>query len=184
MQQPVPQEQPTPHGDQRDPRRGVAAPGGRLQRPHHREWKSYYFHVVIDMFSRWPEVAVVSSTAFNKLQPSLERIWALHGKPDIITMIMFPHMTAESGGNMPSRSGSLGSHAVHASSPTSAGLFPLTGMELNGYHDLVPQTRPALLLTLPLRNHHPAELHIPAPTSALLGTNEVVSSAAAKTAQV
>ena len=102
------------------------------------------------MFSRWPEVAVVSSTAFNKLQPSLERIWALHGKPDIITMIMFPHMTAESGGNMPSRSGSLGSHAVHASSPTSAGLFPLTGMELNGYHDLVPQTRPALLLTLPL----------------------------------
>ena len=29
--------------------------------------KSYYFHVVIDMFSRWPEVAVVSSTAFNKL---------------------------------------------------------------------------------------------------------------------
>ena len=37
------------------------------------------------MFSRWPEVAVVSSTAFNKLQPSLERIWALHGKPDIIT---------------------------------------------------------------------------------------------------
>ena len=63
-------------------------------------WKSYFFHVVI----RWrPEVAVVSSMAFNKLQPSLERIWALHGKPDIITMIMFPHMTAESGGNMPSR---------------------------------------------------------------------------------
>ena len=47
--------------------------------------KSYYFHVVIDMFSRWPEVAVVSSTAFDKLQPSLERIWALHGKPDTIT---------------------------------------------------------------------------------------------------
>ena len=47
--------------------------------------KSYYFHVVIDMFSRWPEVAVVSSTAFDKLQPSLERIWALHGKLDSIT---------------------------------------------------------------------------------------------------
>ena len=37
------------------------------------------------MFSRWPEVAVVSSTGFDKLQPSLERIWALHGKPDTIT---------------------------------------------------------------------------------------------------
>ena len=47
--------------------------------------KSYYFHVVIDLFSRWPEVAVVTSTAFDKLQPSLERIWALHGKPDSIT---------------------------------------------------------------------------------------------------
>ena len=47
--------------------------------------KSYYFHVGIDTLSRWPEVAVVSSTAFDKLQPSMERIWALHGKPDTIT---------------------------------------------------------------------------------------------------
>ena len=47
--------------------------------------ESYYFHVVIDLFSRWPEVAVVNSTSFETLQPSLERIWALHGKPDSIT---------------------------------------------------------------------------------------------------
>ena len=47
--------------------------------------ESYYFHVVIDLFSRWPEVAVVNSTSFESLQPSLERIWALHGKPDSIT---------------------------------------------------------------------------------------------------
>ena len=47
--------------------------------------KAYYFHVVIDTFSRWPEVAVVSSTAFDKLQPSLEKIWATHGRPDSIT---------------------------------------------------------------------------------------------------
>ena len=33
--------------------------------------KAYYFHLVIDTLSRWPEVAVVSSTAFDKLQPSL-----------------------------------------------------------------------------------------------------------------
>ena len=40
---------------------------------------------MIDTLSRWLEVAVVSSTAFDKLQPSMERIWALHGKPDTIT---------------------------------------------------------------------------------------------------
>ena len=33
--------------------------------------KAYYFHLVIDTLSRWPEVALVSSTAFDKLQPSL-----------------------------------------------------------------------------------------------------------------
>merc|ERR1719154_100084 len=41
--------------------------------------------MVIDTLSRWPEVAVTSSTSFDKLQPSLERIWALHGRPDTIT---------------------------------------------------------------------------------------------------
>ena len=47
--------------------------------------KSYYFHVVIDLLSRWPEVAVVTSTAFDKLQPSLEKLWSSHGRPDSIT---------------------------------------------------------------------------------------------------
>ena len=47
--------------------------------------KSYYFHVVIDLLSRWPEVAVVTSTAFDKLQPSLDKLWSSHGRPDSIT---------------------------------------------------------------------------------------------------
>ena len=75
--------------------------------------------------------------------------------------------------------------SAHASSPTSAGFFPLTGMELDGYYDLVPAVQAC---TPPSdsapRNNNPAELHITAPTSALLGIIEVVPSAAAKTAQV
>ena len=45
----------------------------------------YYFHVVIDQLSRWPEVEIVSSTSFNKLKPALERSWALLGIPDRVT---------------------------------------------------------------------------------------------------
>jgi hypothetical protein len=45
----------------------------------------YYFHVVIDQLSRWPEVEIVSSTSFDKLKPALERSWALLGIPDQVT---------------------------------------------------------------------------------------------------
>ena len=45
----------------------------------------YYFHVVIDQLSRWPEVEIVSSTSFDKLKPALERSWALLGIPDRVT---------------------------------------------------------------------------------------------------
>ena len=47
--------------------------------------RSYYFHVVIDLLSRWPEVTMVRSTAFDKLQDSLENIFSLHGVPETIT---------------------------------------------------------------------------------------------------
>ena len=47
--------------------------------------KSYYFHVMIDLLSRWPEVTVVSSTSFDKLQYKLEDVFALHGVPETIT---------------------------------------------------------------------------------------------------
>jgi len=32
----------------------------------------YYFHVLIDNYSRWPEVEVVSSTEFSHLRPALD----------------------------------------------------------------------------------------------------------------
>ena len=47
--------------------------------------KSYYFHVIIDLLSRWPEVAVVKSTGFDKLIPSMEKVWAQHGIPETVT---------------------------------------------------------------------------------------------------
>ena len=42
----------------------------------------YYLHVLIDQFSKYPEVNVISSTSFSKLEPRLDRILATHGVPD------------------------------------------------------------------------------------------------------
>ena len=46
---------------------------------------SYYIHVVIDQYSKYPEVDVLKSTAFTKLQPALDRIFATHGIPETLT---------------------------------------------------------------------------------------------------
>ena len=32
-----------------------------------------YFHVLLDTYSRWPEVSVTKSTIFKKLYPALDR---------------------------------------------------------------------------------------------------------------
>ena len=45
----------------------------------------YYFHVLIDNYSRWPEVEVVSSTNFEQLRPALDRSFSLLGIPSTIT---------------------------------------------------------------------------------------------------
>ena len=45
----------------------------------------YYLHVLIDQFSKYPEVDVISSTSFSKLEPRLDRILATHSVPDKIT---------------------------------------------------------------------------------------------------
>jgi len=39
-------------------------------------WKDY-FHVLIDNYSRWPEVEVVNSTSFEQLRPALDRSFSL-----------------------------------------------------------------------------------------------------------
>ena len=46
---------------------------------------SYYLHIVIDQFSKYPEVDIVKSTKFSKLEPCLDRIFATHGIPEELT---------------------------------------------------------------------------------------------------
>ena len=43
-----------------------------------------YLHVLIDTYTRWPEVEVVKSTSLHHLKPALERSFALHGVPETI----------------------------------------------------------------------------------------------------
>ena len=45
----------------------------------------YYIHVLVDCYSRYPEIAMMKSTSFEKLKPKLDKIWARHGVPDTIT---------------------------------------------------------------------------------------------------
>ena len=44
--------------------------------------KGYYFHVTIDAYSRWPVVAMVKSTSYERLEPVLEEMWAAYGIPE------------------------------------------------------------------------------------------------------
>ena len=45
----------------------------------------YYFHMMIDQLSRWPEGEMVTSTSLEKLKPALERSWSLLEIPDKVT---------------------------------------------------------------------------------------------------
>ena len=45
----------------------------------------YYFHVLIDNYSRWPEVEVVESPSFRHLKPALDRSFGLLGIPVSVT---------------------------------------------------------------------------------------------------
>ena len=45
----------------------------------------YYLHVIIDQYSKYPEVDLVTSTSFKKLKPVLDRVFATHGFPETVT---------------------------------------------------------------------------------------------------
>ena len=47
--------------------------------------EKYYLQVVIDQYSKYPEVDIVSSTSFRKLEPCLDRIMVTHGIPEQLT---------------------------------------------------------------------------------------------------
>ena len=44
----------------------------------------YYIHVLVNCYGRYPEIAMMKSTSFEKLKPKLDKIWARHGLPDTI----------------------------------------------------------------------------------------------------
>ena len=68
--------------------------------------KGYYFHVVMDTYSRYPEVQIVKSTSFSKLTKALAPVWATHGYPEMVRHEEDPHTMGGSGGSMPSSWGS------------------------------------------------------------------------------
>ena len=45
----------------------------------------YYLHIIIDQYSKFPEVDVITSTKFQSLRPILDRIFSTHGIPDSLT---------------------------------------------------------------------------------------------------
>ena len=46
--------------------------------------KGYYFHVVIDTYSRYPEVQLMKSTKFSELVKALAPEWSTHGHPEMV----------------------------------------------------------------------------------------------------
>ena len=44
--------------------------------------RGYYFHLIIDLYSRWPEVSMVKNTSFEKLKPALDKVWSRQGIPE------------------------------------------------------------------------------------------------------
>ena len=45
----------------------------------------FYFHVVIDTYTRWPEVDITTSTSIDKLYPALDKMFGRLGYPESIT---------------------------------------------------------------------------------------------------
>ena len=46
--------------------------------------RGYYFHVLVDTYSKWPEVAVTRNTRFERLFPVLDSSFSSHGIPSRI----------------------------------------------------------------------------------------------------
>ena len=74
---------PFTHPEPRKPRMLPKRPWQQL----HSDFKGptrnkYYLHIIIDQY---PEVDVITSTSFSKLDPCLDRIMATHGMPEEIS---------------------------------------------------------------------------------------------------
>ena len=51
---------------------------------------SYYLLVVVDAFTRFPEVEIITSTSTEITIPILERIFATHGLPKFVKTVEGP----------------------------------------------------------------------------------------------
>ena len=45
----------------------------------------YYIYVIIDQYSTFPEVDIVTSTKFEALHPVLDRVFCTHGIPETLS---------------------------------------------------------------------------------------------------
>ena len=45
----------------------------------------YYLHVIINRYSKYPEVNLVTSTSSKKLKPVLDRVFVIHSYPETVT---------------------------------------------------------------------------------------------------
>ena len=46
--------------------------------------RGFYYHVIVDLYSRYPEIFIVPDTTFESLRPKLEEVWARLGIPEKI----------------------------------------------------------------------------------------------------
>ena len=61
----------------------------------------YYSHVLMDNYSRWPEVAIGTSTSMDKLRKVLSDSFSVHGVPETITHDNGPLTMAGNGRFLP-----------------------------------------------------------------------------------
>ena len=54
----------------------------------------YYMHIVIDQYSKFPEVDLLTSTSFEKVRPALDRVLATHGIPEVVSTDNGPPYTS------------------------------------------------------------------------------------------
>ena len=78
--------------------------------------RGYYFHVLVDTYSKWPKVSVTKSTKFEKLYPALDKSFAGHGYPDKIIHDGGPAYNSQNWGITPSGQG-LRQISAHQSIP-------------------------------------------------------------------
>ena len=77
----------------RHPWQHPAAPWDRVHIDYG-EWKNHHFLVLVDAFSKWPEVKVVSTTTTRMTVNTLSDIFATHGYPRILVSDNGPQFTS------------------------------------------------------------------------------------------